>query len=50
MNWLRGLFWCSHQRMTFPITTPGARWPHVVCLNCAREFLYSWQEMRIVKG
>jgi hypothetical protein len=52
------LWGCSHRRTTFPITP--ARRPafssaagiarlgtYVVCLDCGKEFAYSWSEMRI---
>jgi hypothetical protein len=44
MSWLFG---CSHDRLSFPITSKGDRHPHVCCLSCAREFFYSWQQMKV---
>jgi hypothetical protein len=45
------LFPCSHARMTFPMTMRRRGIPvgppHVVCLDCGREFEYDWQEMRV---
>jgi len=38
---------CTHQRITFPLTTKRSRRPYVACLDCGREFAYSWTEMRI---
>jgi len=59
MRILSSLFGCSHQRTTFPITPTrdrrgreiaiAARRTHVTCLDCGREFPYSWQDMRILK-
>jgi len=48
---------CAHDRYTFPMSAKMR--PHrseaaavtgiyVVCLDCGREFAYSWDEMRIV--
>ena len=50
------IFGCAHKRTTFPLTpsrkskvSEGTRSStYVVCLNCGREFDYSWKEMRIV--
>jgi hypothetical protein len=52
------LFGCAHHNCTFPITTkkPGTLTPegkhstntYIVCLDCAKEFPYDWQEMRVV--
>lgn len=52
-------FGCVHRRTTFPITPNRARTPrkqasqfetYVVCLDCGKEFPYSWEEMRIVSA
>ena len=52
------LFGCLHRRTTFPITprpgrgTSRAAFPfptYIVCLDCGKEFPYSWEEMRILK-
>lgn len=43
---LRSLFGCAHERTTFPQSKPSAT-PHVVCLDCGREFVYDWDQMRI---
>ena len=48
-------FGCSHKRTTFPLTpsrrsqmSGGARrGTYVACLDCGREFDYSWKDMRI---
>lgn len=37
---------CLHLRTTFPMTPPGAHFPHVACLDCGREFLYDWECMK----
>ncbi len=51
------LGFCAHNRYTFPISLkPGQHGPeaarltgvYVVCLDCAKEFAYSWEEMRVV--
>ena len=52
---LGSIFGCSHDRTTFPLTpsrkskvTEGARrGTYVVCLDCGKEFDYSWKEMRV---
>jgi hypothetical protein len=49
------LFGCSHTRTTFPLTpsrrvplpASGRRGTYIVCLECGREFDYSWKEMRV---
>lgn len=47
---LDGLFGCSHQRTTFPMTpkrkTAGLG-AYVSCLDCGKEFAYNWNEMRM---
>lgn len=53
---IASIFGCAHKRTTFPLTasrkspvSEGARSStYIVCLNCGREFDYSWKEMRIV--
>jgi hypothetical protein len=53
------LFGCWHQKYSFPITTRrGERrsqaasltGTYVVCLDCGKEFPYSWQEMKVVSA
>ncbi len=52
----KNFFGCSHKNTTFPITLRGAKAPHrqtefdtyVVCLDCGKEFPYSWEEMHIL--
>jgi hypothetical protein len=59
---LNALFWCGHQRTTFPITpgrrsagslpaTPAASASsaatYVVCLDCGKQFAYDWRQMRV---
>jgi hypothetical protein len=48
---------CTHDRYSFPMSVrPGQRRSeaarmtgmYVVCLNCGREFAYSWDEIKIV--
>ena len=41
------LLGCSHRRTTFPITLVRQRGPYVVCLDCGREFTYSWATMSV---
>ncbi len=49
-------FGCSHKSTTFPISVRGAKASrsqsgketYVVCLDCGKEFPYSWEEMRII--
>lgn len=42
---LRLLGVCSHTRMTFPQTK--AEVTRIVCLDCGREFSYSWDDMQV---
>ena len=53
------LFGCSHKRHTLPMTirkrgsqSVGAEatagMMHVTCLGCGKEFLYDWQQMKII--
>jgi hypothetical protein len=54
LNWLFG---CSHTRTTFPLTPtrksagplPGAArfGMYVTCLDCGKELVYDWEEMRV---
>ena len=51
---------CPHSHLSFPIVTrdeptrdqasanqsPGRPRPHVICLDCGREFWYDWARMR----
>ncbi len=51
---------CTHKKTTFPLSVrsgpgkgnrnqnAGGFDTYVVCLDCGREFAYSWDEMRIV--
>ncbi|HTR24233.1 MAG TPA: hypothetical protein VMI10_09615 [Terriglobales bacterium] len=49
------MFGCRHSRYSFPITmranarrgTVSRTGTYVVCLDCGREFVYDWQEMKI---
>ncbi|HLK48512.1 MAG TPA: hypothetical protein VKT49_10275 [Bryobacteraceae bacterium] len=46
---IAAFFGCSHQRTTFPLTPkPGsaAVETYITCLDCGKEFLYDWGEMR----
>ena len=54
---LNALFGCSHHRTTFPITPPRRsrvsgearlRGTYVVCLDCGKEFQYSWEKMQVI--
>src|SRR6266849_5281294 len=54
------LFACRHRRTTFPLTParkksaggqsekPGDT--YVVCLECGKQFLYDWENMRLGKA
>ncbi len=47
------LFGCTHKRTTFPLSKSSglrkqAASTYVVCLDCGKEFPYSWEEMRIL--
>ena len=37
---------CSHKRTTFPMKIKDRT--YICCLECGKEFEYSWEEMRIV--
>lgn len=39
------LFGCRHRRKTFPLTKSNDT--YVVCLDCGKEFVYDWREMRV---
>jgi hypothetical protein len=49
------IFGCAHDRTTFPLTPlrhsdSSEKYLHttyVVCLDCGKEFEYSWKEMRM---
>jgi hypothetical protein len=55
---LNVFFGCSHKRTTFPITPSrrsqlsgdSRRGTYVACLDCGKEFDYSWKEMRVSKA
>jgi hypothetical protein len=55
LNSISSIFGCTHNRTTFPLTPSrktklpeGARrGTYIVCLDCGKEFDYSWKEMRI---
>jgi len=50
MRLIRWLFGCRHRRTTFPQTLVRddgvSVATYVVCLDCGRQFVYSWPEMR----
>lgn len=57
MRLLDSLFGCSHRHLSFPITIRGVRHrntaaalsgTYVVCLDCAKQFAYDWDEMKVV--
>lgn len=47
-------FGCTHKNTTFPISPRAANsrlkpaHTYIVCLDCGREFPYSWEEMRML--
>jgi hypothetical protein len=53
---LRLLFSCRHKHYSFPITvtkhrgalTRSGAGMYVVCLDCARQFPYDWEQMKVV--
>ena len=59
--WLDFLFGCTHQSTSLPITrrrktaagsqrSDAPRETYVVCLDCGKEFPYSWEEMKFLRG
>jgi hypothetical protein len=54
-SFFSSIFGCAHSRTTFPLTPSrraklpeGAkRGTYIVCLDCGKEFDYSWKEMRV---
>jgi len=51
-------FGCWHSRYSFPITVRSTArrskaasltGTYVVCLDCGKEFPYSWQEMKVIE-
>lgn len=53
------LFGCWHRNYSFPITATGTKrlspaasmtGTYVVCLDCGKEFAYSWEEMKVVSA
>jgi hypothetical protein len=54
-SFLNKMLGCSHHHTTFPLTptrkngAPQAtrNGTYIVCLDCGREFDYSWSEMRM---
>jgi hypothetical protein len=56
MSWVRD--GCGHLHTSFPMTRSdkeskisevGPVKTYVVCLNCGKEMLYSWEKMRVVR-
>ena len=56
-NLFDALFGCWHRNYSFPITTRNSKHrseaaavtgTYVVCLDCGKEFPYSWQEMKVI--
>jgi hypothetical protein len=41
------VFGCTHHHTTWPQRN-RAGFDHVSCLDCGKEFPYSWQQMRVV--
>ena len=59
--WLDFLFGCRHQKTGLPITqrrktatgtqqSGSPRVTYVVCLDCGKEFPYSWEKMKFLRG
>jgi hypothetical protein len=57
LNVIDALFGCWHRNYSFPITTrnnqrhseaAAVTGTYVVCLDCGKEFPYSWAEMKVV--
>jgi hypothetical protein len=48
------IFGCRHRHTTFPLT-PAKKSPsepsetYVVCLDCGKQFIYDWENMRLDK-
>jgi hypothetical protein len=51
MSWwgelLAAFLGCPHRRMSVPLTPKASRRTYVVCLECGKEFEYSWKEMKV---
>lgn len=43
---LGDLLTCRHRRTTFPQNVGKSSERYVVCLDCGKEFAYSWEHMR----
>lgn len=44
------LFGCRHSRTSFPQTKVNLpKRTYVVCLDCGREFVYDWANMKLAK-
>lgn len=45
------IFSCSHSRRTWPLSRINGKRvrTYVVCLDCGKEFTYSWEHMKVVK-
>lgn len=45
------LFRCQHRRKTFPLTPAHKKGEnsetYVVCLDCGKQFVYDWENMRL---
>lgn len=65
MGFLLELFFgCQHKKLSFPLTpskttrrrvvknqhTINPTTMYVVCLDCGREFVYNWDQMRVMNG
>ena len=52
MSLLSHIFGCRHERYTWPRTRRSgyAQSTTVCCLECGREMLYDWSEMRVVNS
>lgn len=46
MTLLEAIFGCRHTNYTFPLHTEVDT--YVCCLECGKEFEYSWERMKVV--
>jgi hypothetical protein len=57
-KFIDNIFGCGHHRYSFPITVrsrsrsqaASLTGTYVVCLDCARELPYDWNEMKVINS